>query len=271
MPELPEVETTCHSIIPYVLEQKIVEVVVRQYQLRWPIYANLTRVLAQQTIKEVKRRAKYILIMCTKGTLIIHLGMTGKLSIIRKNTLITKHDHVDLIFSNGNILRYTDPRRFGSIHWTSKIPSQHKLLLSLGVEPLTTEFSGMYLFNRSRKKNTPIKSFIMNSSVVVGVGNIYANEALFYAEINPTRLAHTINLKECNALVKYIKIILQKAIRKGGTTIKDFLNAEGEPGYFFRDLMVYGRKGQPCYKCNTILQSTKLNQRTAFFCPKCQH
>jgi formamidopyrimidine-DNA glycosylase len=197
--------------------------------------------------------------------------MTGKLSIVKDNNIsISKHDHVDFVFNNGNLLRYTDPRRFGSIQWTTKKPSQHKLLLHLGVEPLTTEFTGAYLFNQSRSKSTIIKSFIMDASIVVGIGNIYANEALFYAEINPTRSAQTISLEEYKNLVGHIKSILQRAIKKGGTTLKDFFNVDGTPGYFFQDLMVYGRQGQPCYKCKNILQSIKLKQRTAFFCSKCQ-
>jgi formamidopyrimidine-DNA glycosylase len=270
MPELPEVEIICRGIAGHVVNQQIVKVVIRNNKLRWPIWTNLAKNLSQQTIKVINRRAKYILVTCTHGTLIIHLGMTGKLRVVASNTLATKHDHIDFLLSNGNVLRYTDPRRFGSIHWTTKMPREHKLLLHLGVEPLTIKFSGAYLFDRTREKNVNIKSLLMDQAIVVGIGNIYANEALFHAGIRPTRPAKTISLSEYTVLVKQVKFILKKAINKGGTTIKDFVNAEGKPGYFVQELMVYGRIGRFCYQCNTALQNIRLNQRSTVFCPVCQ-
>ena len=279
MPELPEVETTCRSIIPYAIKQKFTKVIIRQQQLRWPIFAGLAQVLPNQTIQHISRRAKYILFTCTKGTLIIHLGMSGKLSVVQKNIPAAKHDHVDFILSNNYMIRYTDPRRFGSIHWTASNPNKHRLLANLGIEPLGKEFSGAYLFAKSKNKRTPIKSFLMNAAIVVGIGNIYANEALFFAGIMPNRAVNTIDLAEYTKLAKQVKLLLQKAIRKGGATlnyngksnVQDFFNIDGTPGYFFQDLMVYGRAGEVCYKCKTILQSIRLNQRTTVFCPKCQH
>ncbi len=271
MPELPEVEATCRSVASYAVNQQFVEVIIRQRQLRWPICANLAQVLKNQTIENIHRRAKYILFTCTNGTLIVHLGMSGRLSIVTSNTQVAKHDHVDFILSNKHIIRYTDPRKFGSIHWTTRVPDKYKLLAHLGVEPLDRDFSGQYLFVVARNKKTAIKSLLMDSSIVVGIGNIYANEVLFLAGIRPNRAANTINLQECVNLAKHIKKLLRKAINKGGTTLKDFFNPDGSRGYFFLDLMVYGRSSQPCYKCNTILKSTRLNQRTTVFCPSCQH
>lgn len=270
MPELPEVETVCCGIRPYVVNRKITKVIVRNSQLRWPIAANLKQQLLQQTILGVKRRAKYLLFSCNAGTIIIHLGMTGKLTIVPSNTTIAKHDHVDFCLDNGYLMRYSDPRRFGSIHWTTHAPEQHKLLAHLGIEPLTLAFSGKYLLAKAINKSITIKNLLMNAAIVVGIGNIYANEALFYAGIKPTRSAKTLALAECNLLVKYIKIILKKAITKGGTTIKDFVNISGDAGKFAQELMVYGRSGEHCRHCNTILQSIRLNQRITVFCPHCQ-
>jgi len=271
MPELPEVEITCRSIIPYALSQQFTKVIVRRRQLRWPICVNLAQILENQIIEKISRRGKYILFTCTKGTLIVHLGMSGKLSVVLSDVLAKKHDHVDFILNNGYVIRYTDPRRFGSVIWTTEDPNQHKLLSHLGVEPLTKDFSGQFLFSAASKKKTPIKSMLMDASIVVGIGNIYANEALFTAGIIPNRAANTIDLEEYTTLAKHIKQILKKAIIKGGTTLKDFFNVEGKPGYFSQNLMVYGRAGEFCYKCHTILKEIRLNQRTTVFCPKCQH
>lgn len=232
--------------------------------------ANLNKILTGQSIQSISRRAKYILINCSAGTLIVHLGMSGKLSVVTTATKAQKHDHLDFALSNNLILRYTDPRRFGSINWTTNPANQHKLLAHLGPEPLEAEFSGQYLYNATRNKKTPIKSLLMDASIVVGVGNIYANEALFFANINPTRAAMQLDLTECVKVVKHIKSILRKSIKKGGTTLKDFFNADGKPGYFAQELMVYGRVGAACYVCNSKLTSIKLNQRATVFCPACQ-
>jgi formamidopyrimidine-DNA glycosylase len=271
MPELPEIEATCQGLVPYVMGQQISDVIIRCWQLRWTISVNLVKLLRGQNIQGVNRRAKYILISCSNGTLIIHLGMTGRLNVVPNNTLSAKHDHVDIILSNGKTIRYTDSRRFGSIHWTAADPYKHRLLLNLGIEPLTKEFTGNYLFNKAIKKNIPIKSFLMDATIVVGIGNIYANEALFASKIKPHRLVNTIKLEKYNNLAKNIQIILKKSIHKGGTTVRDFLNVGGEPGYFVQELKVYGRQGKPCFKCNTLLKGMRLNQRLTVYCPKCQH
>ena len=238
--------------------------------MRWPVCANLSKVLIGQRVLAISRRAKYLLFSCTHGTLIVHLGMSGKLSIVDDGAIPAKHDHLDFVLDNNLILRYTDPRRFGSVHWTTDSPAEHRLLAHLGVEPLTADFSGQYLFTATRNKRTPIKTLLMDAAIVVGVGNIYANEALFFAGIRPNRPAHTLALPECVKLVQFSKKILRQAIKKGGTTLKDFFNADGKPGYFTQNLMVYGRNGQHCSNCNALLQSIKINQRATVFCPSCQ-
>lgn len=271
MPELPEVEVTCRSVRPYAAAQQFSKIIIRQRQLRWPIRPDLAQILKNQTIVSINRRAKYILFTCTNGTLIVHLGMSGKLSVLLSNVLANKHDHVDFILHNGYVIRYTDPRRFGSIVWTTADPKQHKLLAHLGVEPLTKDFTGQFLFAVASKKKTPIKTMLMDAAIVVGIGNIYANEALFAAGILPVRAANTITLPESLSLVKHSRRILRNAIHKGGTTLQDFFNVEGKPGYFSQNLMVYGRAGELCYNCNAVLQEARLNKRTTVFCPQCQH
>jgi formamidopyrimidine-DNA glycosylase len=271
MPELPEVETTRRGIEPHLKAQTIAAVKIRQAKLRWPIPAALVKKLPQQTIHTITRRGKYLLIQTAIGTLIIHLGMSGSLRILTDNkTPPTKHDHFDIVLSNQACLRFNDPRRFGCILWTEADPLLHKLLKNLGPEPLTPKFNADYLYQYSRQRKVSIKLFIMNAAIVVGVGNIYANEALFLAGIAPERIAATLTVKQCELLITKIKFILAKAIKQGGTTLKNFSNSDGKPGYFKQHLNVYGRGGLPCIKCKTTLQEIRLGQRSTVFCSKCQ-
>jgi len=270
MPELPEVETTKSGIAPYIQEKKILSVTVRHPRLRWPIPSDLAKQLVGNTILSVERRAKYLLCKTITGTLIIHLGMSGSLRILLKFQPPQKHDHVDIEFANKIILRYTDPRRFGAILWTTEDPKNHSLLKHLGPEPLSKDFSGKYLANCAQKKTTAIKSFIMDNKIVVGVGNIYATEALFAAKIHPLTPANTLSLEKFNQLTKFIKIILKKSIKQGGTTLKDFSQADGKPGYFVNNLLVYGRANLPCITCGTPLATKRIGQRSSVFCEVCQ-
>ena len=270
MPELPEIETICRDISPYLVNKQIKNIIIRNRNLRWPITNNLEKNLKNQTINKITRRGKYILFNCTNGTLIIHLGMSGKLTILHKNINFQKHDHLELRLSNKIILRYHDPRRFGSIHWTVENPAKFKLLKNLGVEPLTHENLDLYLFNNSKKRCCTIKSLLMNAKIIVGIGNIYANEILFQANILPTRQANKINLLEYKKITKAIKLILDKAIINRGTTLRDFVDGKGKQGNFQKQLYVYGRNGMPCKKCATILKELYLNQRVTIFCPICQ-
>jgi len=270
MPELPEVETTRCGIIPHVEGQKIDQVTIRHFQLRWPIPDNLAEILTSQTVHSIKRRAKYLLFQCDSGTLIIHLGMSGHLQIVSESDPIAKHSHLDIKLDNGEILRFTDPRRFGAVLWTSDAIEQHPLLNHLGPEPLSDKFSAHYLHKISRNRRTTIKTFIMNGKHVVGVGNIYANEALFLSGIHPKLLAGKLSKAKATILVDIIKEVLEKAIKAGGTTLKDFKNSEGKPGYFAQQLNVYGREGEVCTQCGTHIKHFKEAQRATFFCPKCQ-
>ena len=272
MPELPEVETTKNGIKPH-LEGAIIEsVIVRQPQLRWPITKTLETDLHHQTIERVYRRAKYILIACHSGTLLIHLGMSGSLRIITEKTPLAakKHDHVEIILQQGQRLRYNDPRRFGAIIWTTQPVSQHPLLSQLGPEPLSEAFNGEYLRQYCANRTTTIKNIIMNGKVVVGVGNIYANESLFLANISPHRQANRLSTQQYELLCQQIKHVLKKAIAAGGTTLQDFTNSDGKPGYFSQYLHVYGKAGHPCPKCTTLIVGSKITQRATYHCPACQ-
>jgi formamidopyrimidine-DNA glycosylase len=270
MPELPEVETICRGIAPYIIGQTIKQVVVRQPSLRWRVSDSLADDLMGLTIVSVTRRAKYLLLATANGTLLIHLGMSGRLQVLLTQQEIGKHDHVDIMFSNGAVLRYNDTRRFGAVLWTSEPVNEHKLLKELGVEPLSEACSGELLFELSRQRKVSIKSFIMDSHIVVGVGNIYANEALFMAGLLPTRHAGTLTLDDCQRLVACIRVVLQHAIEQGGTTLRDFVNESGKAGYFQQQLRVYGRAGLPCVTCQQPLQETRLANRTTVFCCVCQ-
>ncbi|GAB1260923.1 bifunctional DNA-formamidopyrimidine glycosylase/DNA-(apurinic or apyrimidinic site) lyase [Aurantivibrio plasticivorans] len=271
MPELPEVETTRRGIAPHLEKQRIVNVVVRQPKLRWPIPRNLKSCLLNNAISKVHRRGKYLLIVVGRGHLMMHLGMSGSLRVLPIGSKPEKHDHLDIELSSGQLLRYTDPRRFGSVLWVTGDPYQHDLLRDLGPEPLTDDFTGEYLFSRSRKRKVPIKQLIMDSKVVVGVGNIYANEALFMSGIRPRRSAGRLTRQQSDVLAANIKQVLGNAIQQGGTTLRDFTNSEGKPGYFSQSLSVYGRGGEACLQCQTVLKEVRLGQRSTVYCPSCQH
>jgi len=270
MPELPEVETTLNGIKPFIINQKINSVIIRHYGLRWPIQSDMETVLHGQIIKKIIRLGKYLLLTMPRGTLILHLGMSGSLRIVNDKIPAGKHDHVDIHFANHQCLRFRDPRRFGAMLWTEADPSKHPLLAQLGPEPLGTTFTAQYLWQRAQKKKVNIKAFIMDSKVVVGVGNIYANEALFAARINPKKAAGKISLADYKKLVLAIKKVLKAAIKSGGTTLKDFVHGEGKKGYFKVKLKVYGRGGKPCLTCGTTLKENRQGQRTTVFCPVCQ-
>lgn len=270
MPELPEVETTVRGIAPHIEGRTISQVVVRQPRLRWPVPENLPETLSGLTIRSATRRAKYLLFATDTGTVIMHLGMSGSLRILTNVKPPEKHDHIDIVLHNGALLRYNDPRRFGALLWTAEPPGQHNLLKDLGPEPLQSDFDGHYLYQAAKARKTPVKSFIMDSHVVVGVGNIYANEALFMASIRPTRLAGRIALERYVKLAEAIKSVLQNAITQGGTTLRNFVNESGNPGYFKQQLAVYGRESLPCKNCLTPLQEIRITNRTTVFCSRCQ-
>lgn len=270
MPELPEVETVLQGLIPWIKHATIKKMVVRQKKLRWPISDNVNFYVKNNQIINISRRAKYLLIHLKTGTLIIHLGMSGSLKILQTGQPPGKHDHVDIIFSNALILRYNDPRRFGAILWTEDWEN-HPLLKSLGPEPLDDRFNAHYLKRMGQTRRVVIKQLIMNGKIVVGIGNIYAAEALFLAKIHPLTSANELTDPQYESLVDAIKTVLQAAIQQGGTTLKDFVNTEGKPGYFAQKLHVYGRAGLPCTRCHTPLESLKTGQRSTVFCPVCQN
>lgn len=268
MPELPEVETTLKGIEPYLVEHEIESVTVRNGSLRWPVSEQVHK-LQDQKVQKVTRRGKYIIIHFEIGAILIHLGMSGNLRVVESNTAVQKHDHVDLTINSGKTIRFNDPRRFGCVLWADEW-SAHKLIQGLGVEPLTDHLTGKYLHLKAKGKKTSIKQFIMNGKLVVGVGNIYANEALFLAGIHPAKIVSKVSLKRMNALVEHIKQVLNKAIAQGGTTLKDFVGSDGKPGYFKQQLNVYGRAGEPCNVCEEILQEIRQNNRSSVFCSQCQ-
>lgn len=270
MPELPEVETTRRGIAPHIQDQTISKVIVRDPRLRWPVPAGLDKALRGQCITSVERRAKYLLLTTAKGSVVLHLGMSGSLRVLPANTPAEKHDHVDFVFNNKLCLRLRDPRRFGSIHWVTGDPLEHKLLNKLGPEPLSNDFTGELLFTRSRKRRIAVKTFIMNNQIVVGVGNIYASEALFAAGIDPRREAGTISKARYLRLAESIKQIIAAAIEAGGTTLRDFTQSDGKPGYFAQQLQVYGREGEACFSCGKPIQQLTLGQRASYFCSRCQ-
>ncbi len=271
MPELPEVETTRRGIAPAIENNTVQSVTIRNGSLRWPVDSNLPDLLKGLKILSVKRRAKYLLLATEKGHLIIHLGMSGNLKILTHNAPLQKHDHVDIVFNNNILLRYHDPRRFGSILWTDKPVNQFKLLVHLAPEPLSSDFSSEWLYPKLQKRKTAIKVVLMDNKYVVGVGNIYANESLFLSNISPLKPANTLSLKETELLIKNIKIILEKAIEQGGTTLKDFSSPDGKPGYFVQQLSVYGQDNKPCPTCKTSIVKVTQAQRASFYCPSCQH
>jgi formamidopyrimidine-DNA glycosylase len=270
MPELPEVETTRRGIEPYVTGRRVLRVVVREPRLRWRVTPKLVREFSGQTILSVSRRGKYLLLGTSVGTAILHLGMSGSLRVAPATQAANPHDHVDIVLDNGDCLRLHDPRRFGCLLWTRDDPQRHKLLRDLGPEPLSADFSGDYLFEKSRGRKRAIRDFLLDSQVLAGIGNIYANEALFSAGLRPTRAAGRITREQYARLAGTIRATLNRALKAGGTTLRDFRNGRGEPGYFQLSLNVYGREGEPCRVCGTSVRVKRLGQRSAFFCPRCQ-
>ncbi len=268
MPELPEVETSRRGIEPHLVGATILHAIVRNGRLRWPVSHEIHS-LSDQPVLSVQRRAKYLLLELPAGWIIIHLGMSGSLRVLPEDLPPAKHDHVDLVMSNGKILRYTDPRRFGAWLWSTDLAASN-VLAHLGPEPLSEAFSADYLFTKSRGKRTPVKPWLMDNKLVVGVGNIYASESLFAAGIHPDRPAMALKEEEAVLLVDTIKAVLLRSIEQGGTTLRDFLQSDGKPGYFAQELQVYGRAGEPCRACTTPILSAKHAQRSTFFCPVCQ-
>ncbi|QBR84972.1 bifunctional DNA-formamidopyrimidine glycosylase/DNA-(apurinic or apyrimidinic site) lyase [Legionella israelensis] len=269
MPELPEVETTKQGIRPFLVNQTIKAIIVRQPKLRYPVSADIEQCI-NQSLLEVSRRGKYLLLHLSKGALLIHLGMSGHLRILTSKLAAGKHDHIDLILNNDHVLRYCDPRRFGFWLFIPENPCEHPFLKNLGPEPLSKTFNGKYLYNVSRHKKTAIKSLLMSNEMVVGIGNIYATESLYLAGIHPQIAAEKLTMQDSHHLVACIKKVLRQAVNAGGTTLKDFYGISGKPGYFAQSLLVYGRKNQPCIKCNNLIASIKINGRNSAYCPFCQ-
>jgi len=267
MPELPEVETTLRGIAPYVEGQKITDLTVKQSALRWPVTENIQEIVRGQNIQQLTRRAKYIILKLDRGSILIHLGMSGSLRVVEPSASWRKHDHIEMQLNNNRALRYHDPRRFGCWLWSSV---EHGQLKNLGPEPLSDAFDGDLLYSVSRNRKLAVKPFIMTNAVVVGVGNIYATEALFRSGIRPDRAACNISKKRYGLLAKNIKDVLAAAIHQGGTTLRDFVNSDGQPGYFQQSLDVYGRAGEPCNQCKNSLKELRLGQRSSVFCPSCQ-
>ncbi len=275
MPELPEVETTRRGLLPHLVGATIVDVTVRDTRLRWPIPATLKKRMVSRVIQDVTRRGKYLLwdIESTAGGgfLLCHLGMSGSLFATSSAVLPVKHDHVDIVLNqNKTIIRYHDPRRFGAMLWIDGAIASHPLLDHLGPEPLSDDFDGAHLFALSRKRAVSVKEFIMNAHVVVGVGNIYSSEALFGAGIRPTIAAGRISRARYDLLAAAIRQTLSNAIAAGGSSLRDYVKADGEPGYFQLQTMVYDRADEPCRVCNTLVKMTRQGQRSTYFCPRCQ-
>ncbi len=270
MPELPEVETTLRGVTPFLRGRRIRSVEVREPRLRWRVPSSLARKTAGQSIKRTRRRGKYLLIDLERGSLILHLGMSGSLRVLDAGTPALTHDHVDIVLDSGFALRFNDPRRFGCLLFVPDDPLTHPLLRRLAPEPLDDAFDGEYLERATRGRKVAIKQLVMNGQAVVGVGNIYASEALFRARIHPLRPAGRVKRRELDALVRAIKRVLELAIRVGGTSLRDYVGADGSPGYFRQKLYVYERAGKPCRRCGTPIRQITQGARSTYFCPKCQ-
>ncbi len=270
MPELPEVETTRRGIEPAVTSRTIDRVVVREPRLRWRIPGEITSLAPGQRVQQLRRRAKYLLFDLERGSMILHLGMSGSLRVMPADTVPLPHDHVDIVLDSGMCLRFNDPRRFGSLLWTADDPLKHPLLVRLAPEPLSDEFDAAYLARIAKGRRVAIKQLLMNSNLVVGVGNIYASEALFHAGIRPQRSAARIRRDEFAPLVRSIRKVLRAAIRQGGTTLRDYVSPDGTPGYFRQKLFVYERSGEPCRVCSTPIRRIVQGQRATYYCPRCQ-
>jgi len=270
LPELPEVETTRRGLARYVRKRRIAALAVYEPRLRWPVTHDLPKQVAGQRIVHLGRRAKYLLLGLESGTLLLHLGMSGNLRAVPADTPRLTHDHFDLVLDSGLALRFNDPRRFGSLLYTRGAPAEHPLLATLGPEPFATAFDADYLFRITRRRRVAIKQLLMNSRLVVGVGNIYASEALFRARIRPQRQARTLSRADTARLVRGVRAVLNQAIRAGGTTLRDYLGADGAPGYFRQRLYVYERRGKPCRRCGTPVRAMVQGQRSTYYCPSCQ-
>jgi formamidopyrimidine-DNA glycosylase len=270
MPELPEVETTRRGIEPWLVGRQIRALTVREWRLRWRVPRSLPARLAGARIRSVGRRAKYLLVETDAGTLILHLGMSGSLRILDSVTPPLAHDHLDLVLDSGRCLRFNDPRRFGCLLFTTADPARHKLLAALAVEPLSDAFTGEALWRKARGRRAAIKTFVMDSRVVAGVGNIYASEALFRAGIRPSLAAGRVSRARMDALAAAIREVLTEAIGAGGTTLRDYVDASGTPGYFRQRLFVYERTGKPCRRCRTPIRQLTRGQRSTYWCPRCQ-
>lgn len=270
MPELPEVETTRRGLQPHVAGRRIVALTVYEPRLRWRVADDLPARLAAQRITGTGRRAKYLLIGLQSGTLLVHLGMSGTLRVLPADTPRIAHDHYDLLLDSGKVLRFNDPRRFGSLHYTSGDPRRHPLLARLAPEPFDPEFDAEYLWRITRDRRASIKQVLMNSRLVVGVGNIYASESLFRSRIRPRRRAQTLTREEAKRLVRAVRAVLSMAIRVGGTTLRDYVGADGQPGYFRQKLFVYERAGRACRKCGAIVRQMNQQGRSTYYCPGCQ-
>ena len=272
MPELPEVETTRRGIQPYMQGKAVAGVVVRQPKLRWPVPPDLARQLVGSRIVHIRRRAKYLLFEFAHGVMLLHLGMSGSLRVYPDGSAPPpeKHDHLDIVTDDQTVLRLRDPRRFGAVLWFAGPAEQHPLLQHLGPEPLQDEFTAGYLKTAFSRRKSAVKTALMDNKIVVGVGNIYANEALFAAGILPTRRADRVSAEECCRLVAEIRSVLQRALKAGGSSLRDFLHSDGQSGYFQQQYQVYGREGEPCRQCGTPIARQTIGQRSSFYCPQCQ-
>ncbi len=264
-------ETTVRGICPQIVGRTIIAVAVRERRLRWPVPQSLEKSVINRTIEHVRRRAKYILIGVGNGHILIHLGMSGTLRLVESNAALKTHDHVDFVMNDGWVLRFRDPRRFGCVLWIDGEVDKCRLLANLGPEPLSDGFTGQYLYTISKKRKTAIKNLVMDAKVVVGVGNIYASEALFRAGIHPLRAANRISRRRYDSLVSAIQQTLNDALLAGGTTLRDFIDADGSPGYFSQKLAVYDRSGEPCPKCGGVINRIVIGQRSTYYCKNCQH
>lgn len=270
MPELPEVETTRRGVEPHVVGRTIRELAIHESRLRWPVARGLAAKVNGQRVLRAGRRAKYLLIELESGTLLLHLGMSGSLRVLPADTPRLKHDHLDFLLDSGQTLRFNDPRRFGSLHYTDGDPEAHPLLAGLAPEPFDPAFDGAYLHRVTRGRRVAIKQLIMNSKLVVGVGNIYANEALFRARIRPRRQSRGLKRHEADRLAAEIRAVLEMAVRVGGTTLRDYVGVDGAPGYFRQKLFVYERAQAPCLECSTPIRQISQGQRSTYFCAICQ-
>lgn len=274
LPELPEVETTCRGLRPHLIGRSVDQLLIREARLRWPVPPELPALLQGRSVQSLERRGKYLILGFAHGSVLIHLGMSGSLRLTQAHEPLKKHDHIDMLLTSSpdhpRLLRYHDPRRFGAMLWTSDPPPRHPLLADLGPEPLGEEFDGDYLCRLAQSRGVAVKAFIMDSKVVVGVGNIYASEALFRARLHPERTVSGIAPADWQALAEAIQAVLADAIQQGGTTLRDFVDGHGKPGYFQQALHVYGRAGLPCPLCAQPVQCTRLGQRSSYFCARCQ-